>query len=178
MNEQTKGGLAAIPGFQALSDALGVTTVDGLLTVPFDLGPNAGSIHLAAVGWATVELDRAEADLGAELATTFETASRDALLGAKVRRSAGTEPLVLIEEPDTEGRLSGSLAKHGEGPFALYLRVPSLDPLPGTLSIRAGNGPLGPARLVLNGPPWGPFMILVGPPESLPPNADRVPSEP
>ena len=44
--------------------------------------------------------------------------------------------------------------------------------------IRAGNGPLGPARLILNGPPWGPYLILVGPPGPPPQDADRVPSEP
>jgi len=167
-----------LPGLQALLDALGVSMVDGTLTLPIDLGRNAGSPHPAAIGWATVELDRAEADLGAELATSFEPTNRDALLGATVRRSTATEPEILIEEPDTEGRLSGALAKHGEGPFALYFRVQHLDQLPGTLSIRAGNGPLGPARLVLNGPPWGPFLILVGPPGPPPPDADRVPSEP
>jgi len=87
------------------------------------------------------------------------------------QRSVG----LLILEPDTEGRLSGALAKHGEGPIALYLRLARLQALPGTLSIRAGNGPLGPARLVISGDPWGPFLILV---EGAPPDAaDRVPSE-
>ncbi|HLY13657.1 MAG TPA: hypothetical protein VKR24_04860, partial [Candidatus Limnocylindrales bacterium] len=90
----------------------------------------------------------------------------------------GAEPPILIEEPDTEGRLSGALAKHGEGPIALYLRVTDLSALPGTLSIRAGSGPLGPARLVLNGPPWGPFLILIGPAGPATGNADRVPSQP
>ena len=151
-----------IPGFRALLGTFGVSIVDGAVTVPFELGPNAGQITVAAVGWATVELDRAETDLGAELGTNFQPTRRDALLGASVRCSKGTEPEVLLLEPDAEGRLSGALAKHGEGPVALYLRIGHLDQLPGTLSIRAGNGPLGPARLVLSGPPWGPFLILVG----------------
>ena len=172
---------ATLPGLGTLLESLGVSIVDDLVTPPFEAGPSAGSITVAAIGWATVELDRAEVDLGAELVTTFEAASRDALLGATVRRSTATDPEILIEEPDTEGRLSGALAKYGEGPIALYLRVPLLDQLPGTLSIRAGNGPLGPARLVLNGPPWGPFLILVGPPGPPgppPQDADRVPSRP
>jgi hypothetical protein len=167
------------PSVQALLDALGVSIVDGMVKVPFELGPGA-RVEVAAVGWATVELDRAEASLGAELATNFEPTTRDALLGAMVRRSmggsTGAVPLILIEEPDTEGRLSGALAKHGEGPVALYLRVPSLEQLPGTLSIRAGNGPFGPARLVLGGAPWGPFVILVA--DQSPASANRVPSEP
>ncbi len=175
-----------IRGFRNLIGTLGLSIVEGRVTVPFNLGPdagpNSGSIKLAAVGWATVDLDRAEADLGAELATTFEPSSRDALLGAAVRRSTGgstdgtgTEPAILLLEPDTEGRLSGALARHGEGPVALYLRVPRLESLPTTLSIRAGSGPLGPARLVLRGSPWGPFLILVA--DRSPGSEDRVPSK-
>ncbi|HLY14823.1 MAG TPA: hypothetical protein VKR24_10765 [Candidatus Limnocylindrales bacterium] len=163
-------------GFQALLDPLGVSFIGGAVQLPFDLG-SRGRAEVAAIGWATVELDRAAAQLSAELGTTFEPAIRDALLGATVRRSTGTEPPILIEEPDTEGRLSGALAKHGEGPIALYLRLAHLDQLPSQLSIRAGNGPLGPARLVLNGPPWGPFLILVGPAGPATGNADRVPSQ-
>jgi hypothetical protein len=163
------------PSLRALLDALGVSMVDGTVQVPFELEQGARA-EVAAIGWATVELDRAAASLGTKLQTTFEPTSRDALLGASVRRSTGKEPLILIEEPDTEGRLSGALARHGEGPVALYLRVPSLEQLPGQLSIRAGSGPLGPARLVLAGQPWGPFLILV---EGLSKQvADRVPSEP
>jgi hypothetical protein len=171
-----------IPGIGPLLEALGVSIVDGVVTLPFDLGQTVAGAHLAAIGWATVELDRAEADLGAQLGTSFEPTNRDALLGATVRRSTGIGPPIFIEEPDTEGRLTGALAKHGEGPVALYLRVTDLSALPGTLSIRAGSGPLGPARLVLDGKPWGPFLILVGPPgppsEPPPPDAERVPSEP
>jgi hypothetical protein len=165
-----------LPGFQGLLDALGVSIVDGTVKMPFELGPDAGSIVVAAVGWATVELDRAAAVLGEELGTTFTPAARDGLLSATVRRSIGNDPQILLLEPDTEGRLAGALAKHGEGPIALYLRVRDLEALPGTLSIRAGNGPLGPARLVLGGAPWGPFMILVA--DQSPASADRVPSEP
>jgi hypothetical protein len=164
------------PGLRGLFDALGVEIAGGIVKAPFELGPDAGPVHLAAIGWATVDLDRAETDLGAELGTTFEPSPRDALLGASVRRSTRNEPRILLLEPDTEGRLSGALAKHGEGPIALYLSVPRLEALPATLSIRAGNGPLGPARLVLAGQPWGPFLILVEGPS--PEDSDRVPSEP
>ena len=164
------------PELQGLFDALGVSIVDGTVTVPFELGPHAGSIVVAAVGWATVELDRAAAVLGEELGTTFTPAARDALLGASVRRSTGKEPPILLLEPDTEGRLAGALARHGEGLVALYLRVAQLEELLGQLSIRAGSGPFGPARLVPGGPPWGPFVILVA--DQSPASADRVPSEP
>ena len=164
------------PGLRGLLDALGVSIVDGAVKAPFDLGRGGRDIRVAGIGWATVELDRAVADLGADLGTTFEPAARDALLGASVRRSVRTEPRVLLLEPDTEGRLSGALARHGEGPVALYLSVPHLAALPTTLSIRAGSSPLGPARLVLAGQPWGPFLVLVEEPSKH--DADRVPSEP
>ena len=176
MSYDAKRIAAKFPGFRALLDALGVDIVDGRVTVPFELGPGSARIHVAAVGWATVELDRADERLSIEFATTFEPTVRDALLGASVRRSTADGPGILILEPDTEGRLAGALAKHGEGPIALYLRVPSLAQLPRQLSIRAGNGPLGPARLVLGGAAWGPFLILVGPPGPPPQDADRVPS--
>ena len=75
-----------IPGFQALLDALGVSVVEGKVMVPFDIGSGSQDVEIAAVGWATVELDRAEADLGAELATTFET--RQPRCAPRGRRSA------------------------------------------------------------------------------------------
>jgi hypothetical protein len=163
------------PGLRGLLDALGVSITSGTVRVPFELGPGA-RVEVSAIGWATGELDRAEASLGAEFGSTFMPAARDALLGASVRRSASGRPGILLLEPDTEGRLAGALARHGEGPAALYLEVASLEQLPGRLSIRAGSGPLGPARLILGGQPWGPFVILVA--DQSPASADRVPSEP
>jgi hypothetical protein len=163
-----------IPGLQALLETLGVSIVDHTVKVPFNLGPDPPNVELAAIGWATVELDRAETDLSAEFATTFEPTIRDALLGASVRRSTADRPRILILEPDTEGRLAGALAKHGEGPVALYLRVAKLEALPRTLSIRRGNGPFGPARLVIGAAALGPFIILVE--QRAPADADRVPS--
>ena len=189
-----------LPGFVSLLERLGLSVVDDGVRLPFDLGADPRTIELAAIGWATVELDRAVAELGARLATTFEPAARDGLLGATVRQSPDQEPPILIEEPDTEGRLAGALAQHGEGPIVLYLGVPHFAAVSSTLSTRAGRGPLGPARLLVNGPPRGPFLILVESQKrteqrSAPdqrsasaqrssvghqaePNTDRVPSEP
>ena len=167
-----------IPGVGALLATLGVEIDDGTVTLPFDLGPGA-SFEVAGVAWATVELERAEAELGPRLGTTFEAGPRDGLLGASVRRSTAAGPRILLVEPDTEGRLSGALARHGEGPVALYLRLEpgaSTGPLPAGISTRAGSGPLGPERIVLAGSPWGPFIILVGVPP--PDGPDRVPSGP
>ena len=137
---------------------------------------------LVAVGWATVELDRAEQELEPWLgpvaaADRAGTATgRDVaepLLGAVARvRGAPDLPgarLVLLE-PVTEGRLAASLARDGEGPCALYLTTRH-GPGAGGVSGRDGRGafsgpavgPLGPARLALGGPVAGPHLLLLEP---------------
>ena len=166
------------PGLLALFKALGVSIVGGAPTLPGATSP--GEAEIAAVGWATVDGDRAEQEFG----QSFEPAARDTLLGASARRSRGQRPETVLLEPDTEGRLAGALARRGEGPVALYVAVP--DPAsqaahlgPG-LSIREGAGPLGHEWLVLGPEPSGPFLILVGPPASdeVQDTAKGVPSEP
>jgi len=161
--------------------------VDELPPGPGPATAPSAAIDVAAVGWATVDLDRAAANfgdrLGGQEGSSFIRAPADRLLGASVRRSAGRRPDLLLLQPDTEGRLAGALARYGEGPVALYLRVPNLDRIANGPTTRQGAGPLGPARLVLDGPPAGPFVLLVaGPPPRddgpAPSNDDRVPSEP
>jgi hypothetical protein len=135
---------------------------------------------LAAVGWSTVDIERAAAELvpilGSEPRATWRPLPRDSLLGATARALArgddrergDTEPdsgpdttLVLLE-PDTEGPLAASLARHGEGLAVIWLRTTdrrTADANPGS---RAGSGPFGPAAL-LPGPRWGPHAIVLGP---------------
>ncbi len=132
-----------------------------------------GSLEVLAVGIATVELERAEGEYGGDWAA----APGDRLLGASVRRSTNrTPPWLFLLEPDTDGRLAGGLARHGEGPIAVYLGPAT--GLPGTdrAGLRRGAGPLGPQQLVLAGPPAGPFVILVG--DRAPRSVHRVPSAP
>ena len=91
--------------------------------------PELPPLLLAGVGWATVELDRAEAELAEWLAGEAPDPAPDDV-GADPRRAGapgeaadglpGAE-LVLLE-PTTEGRLAASLARDGEGPCALYPR--------------------------------------------------------
>lgn len=138
----------------------------------------APPFRLAGVGWATVDLDRAEAELDQwlEQASGGPEVGRSAgdgtepHLGARtrVRRSPGLpgEALVLAE-PVTEGRLAASLARDGEGPCALYL-----EPAAGLelwLAAAASRGlgvspvrpgPLGPSVL-LAGIPTGPHLVVV-----------------
>jgi hypothetical protein len=131
-----------------------------------------------AIGWATVELDRATSELGRALGLprgprAFRPGSRSAVLGGACRVAAGVLPdggSLVVLEPDTEGRLAGSLARLGEGPVAGWFvaGAPGV-PLEGLL--RAGltvsaeqGGPFGPERLVV-GPadPVGRYRLLLVP---------------
>ncbi len=134
--------------------------------------------RLAGVGWATVELDRAEAELHPWLA---QAAGRDEVAGGpeathephlgartRVRRSPGLPgDTLVLAEPVTEGRLAASLARDGEGPCVLYLeaaegleawRVTAASRGVVTSSVRPG--PLGPSVL-LAGRPSGPHLVMV-----------------
>jgi hypothetical protein len=142
---------------------------------------DGSSLVLAGVGWATVELDRAESELAPWLGEPEATRGPDGTeagsvlpephLGAvgRVRDVGGLpgECFVLLE-PATEGRLAASLARDGEGPCALYLR-PTVGLAVWTTAARERGvllgarrpGPLGDARLVLGGNVRGPHLLLV-----------------
>ena len=134
-------------------------------------------LRLAGTGWATVELDRAEDELGMWLGDGagdpggVTPDATDPHLGAFARvRPAGGLPgdsFVLLE-PSTEGRLAASLARDSEGPCALYLR-----PAVGLTAWAAGArergvrlsarraGPLGMEVLLIGGPITGPHLLVV-----------------
>jgi hypothetical protein len=127
-----------------------------------------GDVDALAVGWATVDLDRAFAEFGGP-AGAVDVAD-DQLLGARGRLLADRppEPPIVLLEPSTEGRLAASLARHGEGPVALYLRVPArtlarltvVAPASGLHLSRSTPGPFGAALLVLDGGMWGPHVMI------------------
>lgn len=143
---------------------------------PWDAAGGAGGV--LALGWATVELDRATAALGAIVGPGVSPAplADDPHLGARCRLIApwGRGRAVILLEPVTEGRLAASLARFGEGPAAIYL---SLGPgvLAGAVEwirgsggvvSRPEDGPLGRSALVLGGRAWGPHAVLVEEPGS------------
>jgi hypothetical protein len=128
------------------------------------MAAGSGGGHRAlAVGWATVELDRAAAELAEELgfaAAAFLPAADSVVLGARCRVAYGVlregAPLAILE-PRTEGRLAGALARHGEGPTVTWARSdgsrgvsPPLQP-----------GPFGPERLQPGAARFGPFLLLI-----------------
>ncbi len=122
------------------------------------------------VGWATVELDRAELEVPtafpAMRSATPEAAPEERLLGARCRRLGFDSGRgVVLLEPSTEGRLAAALARHGEGPLVAYLIG---DASSTERARRAGftvtgehPGPLGRERLVIVGRRDGPFAVVV-----------------
>lgn len=125
-----------------------------------------------AVGWATVELDRAASELAHLLApgSAFTVVPRSVHLGARCRvgAAAGDAGRIVLLEPDTEGRVAATLARSGEGWSATW-RLTTRDagtapdgPSTGTATVSAARpGPFGDERLLLGGPLAGPHRLIV-----------------
>jgi hypothetical protein len=99
--------------------------------------------ELWTIGWATVDLDRAERELGQVLGVSLDArpAARARRLGATTRISHpfGQRPALLLLEPDTEGLLAALLARHGEGVVLAVVRAGGLHRL--TLTTDPGERP-------------------------------------
>lgn len=132
-----------------------------------------------AVGWATVDLDRAVEELGDALGLPsgrFAAAPDSRILGARCRVAVAVLPDesgLAVLEPTTEGRLAATLARLGEGPAAIWLAAVT-GRRPGAVATeRDGtfsapyDGPFGPERLIRGGPLQGPHRLLVGPPGTI-----------
>jgi hypothetical protein len=138
-------------------------------------GPDGpiGRAELVGIGWATVELERAARELGAELGIDpggWVPTARDALLGARAWSAPAPVddgPAIVLLEPDAEGRLAATLVRFAEGVGAVYLRAPvegRSAPAAGSVHPRVSavaQSALGPARLVLDRPAWGPNVLLL-----------------
>jgi hypothetical protein len=115
--------------------------------------PDVAGLRLAAIGWSTVDHERAERELDSLFASEAEWAElrRDPVLGSRAWLRGGSAaadgPALVVLEPDTEGRLAASLARFGEGVAVIYL----------------GDGPPAPGTLVRGGPRWGPHAIVLDP---------------
>ena len=163
-------GPRAIPGTRVADHLEMVTADESAHRSPLDPAALAAP-RLVALGWATVDLERAAE---AWPALRWRGVPRDTLVGArgllgdpevagegKDRWRPGHRLLLL--EPDTEGRIAATLARHGEGPAALYVGLS-----PGSIAgSRARLAPLG-VRLVQGAGPFGPEIALAGPPASGP----------
>ena len=130
----------------------------------------AGEGRHVAVGWATIELDRAALELATLLGLAvdaFVSAEDCVALGGRCRVASGvlSDGLSLaLLEPNTEGRLAGRLARTGEGPAAVWTSIG------GTSTRLAGArpGPFGLERLLPGGPPQGPYRLVIRGPGTIP----------
>jgi hypothetical protein len=117
-----------------------------------------------ARGWATVDTERAVRELAGLLraGAAFESVSRSEVLGARcVRgRSASAPSWIVLLEPDTEGRVAGFLARHGEGWAATWVAEDDEAAGPSARPSRS-PGPLGPEMLEPEGQRWGPYRLRV-----------------
>jgi len=125
--------------------------------------PWLAELPVAGIGWATVELDRAERELASLGA--FEAAPRDTNVAAaarRLRRGDRAQPALMLIEPDTEGPLAAALARFGEGVVAVYLGPLDRGDVDDTPRLGPPrSGPLGPARLVIGRPAWGPHVLVL-----------------
>jgi hypothetical protein len=70
---------------------------------------------------ATLDADRAIADLAPALPGEWRDAGEDAVLGARCCRLPLDRSVLVLAEPSTEGYVAACLARHGEGPVAVAL---------------------------------------------------------
>lgn len=128
-----------------------------------------GDATLAAVGWSTVEFDRAAAQLGVDLVALPDDVALGAACREAIDRDGPDGPALILLEPSTEGRLARALARHGEGPITTWwdadLEADShagrdAGPAFADALLPASAGPLGPARLLRDGARDGRFRFL------------------
>jgi hypothetical protein len=132
-----------------------------------------GATGLIAVGWATVDTDRAVRQLANAFGIAedaFVAGPVSAALGARCSiamagREVGDIALVVIE-PAAEGRLAAALARWDEGPVAAWYATAD-EPV----STRPGlPGPFGREWIVGADPLTGPHRLLVvSPPGTIAP---------
>jgi hypothetical protein len=137
--------------------------------------PEAIALH--AIGWATVDAERAASELRIVLqlpAVDAVALPAEGSLGARCLRleldAEAHGPALILLEPAREGRLAASLARRGEGVAAAWV-APGLDDtrllaranLGGLVLSAVARGPFGTERLVLGRPAWGPHLLLTAP---------------
>jgi len=120
-----------------------------------------------AVGWATVDLDRLQGSIEQSFPASVTSSvdlDEDRLLGARcrlLRPGFDGIPALVLMEPSTEGRLAATLARHDEGPVAIWVAVPSSLPADAVGRSVAAPGPFGTEVLLLDGPIHGPHRLVV-----------------
>jgi hypothetical protein len=123
-------------------------------------GADRIGLPVIALGWATVDTERAIAEHG-ELGP-FERAADETILGGTcaVGGQAAAVRFTILE-PNTEGRLAATLARHDEGPAVLWVAG---SPPAGLRLSTPAVGPFGREQLVLGAPLGGRHLLIVGRP--------------
>jgi len=106
---------------------------------------------------ATVDLDRAAADLEPALGRAWHDAGIDEVLGARCRRMTLERSELVLAEPSTEGYAAACLARFGEGPIAMALDGTAAS----GRTARANPISSGPATYVRLGPGAAPTLIFL-----------------
>jgi hypothetical protein len=119
-------------------------------------GAESVGLPVIALGWATVDTERAAAALREY--GPFEPAPDATIIGAQCRVGSAATVRLAILEPNTEGRLAATLARHDEGPAVLW--VAGTPPRDLRVSTPA-PGPFGRERLVLGGSLGGRQLLIV-----------------
>jgi len=125
-----------------------------------------GASEPIALGWATVDLDRAipEIALGLGLSTdAFDLSVDSEILGARglMVPAAIAGVSLAILEPSTEGRLAAALARSGEGPVAVWFLAQEVAEIPRGAIGQEQPGPFGPERLASGGLVGGLYRFIV-----------------
>ncbi|MDQ2673880.1 MAG: hypothetical protein M3Y40_04430, partial [Chloroflexota bacterium] len=137
-----------------------------MLDVPAADDPRYGLFPRAIDDWteaprgpvlATVDMDRAIADLEPALGAGWHDPVDDEVLGARCRRlGLGRSDLVLAE-PATEGYAAACLARLGEGPIAMALDGTAA----AGRAVRSNPVDAGPATYVRLGPGTAPTLMFL-----------------
>jgi hypothetical protein len=106
---------------------------------------------------ATLDADRASADLEPALGAAWTDAGEDLQLGARCRRMPIGRSWLVLAEPATEGYVAACLARFGEGPIAVALDGTTAAGRPATTNPIS----LGPATYVRIGPKTAPMLIFL-----------------
>ena len=126
-----------------------------------------GAVGPIAIGWATVDLDRAIPEIALELglaASKFAPSADSEILGARgqvVAAAIDGEVSLVILEPSSEGRLAAALARYGEGPIAVWFLAEGEPERPGGAIGEARPGPFGQERLAPGGLVGGLHRFIV-----------------
>jgi hypothetical protein len=106
---------------------------------------------------ATLDAERAAADLAPALGDAWIDAGEDAVLGARCRRQPLGRGVLVLAEPSTEGYAAACLARFGEGPIALALDGTS--PIGTQVTTNPVDG--GPGAWVRLGPRTAPYLLFL-----------------